>query len=394
MNEHKKRTTRGPESRKARRRGKPLAQNGVLGFQEAAVPSGVFLSVCSGGLCWGIRDSSPGIFLFRGDDPGDNTSVYWPASAGLKGADPGRPREPPILLLYVGDFIRSAAFAAIVPVIKIGRSTGRFGKQDNHDGDLGGYGKHTDLKASAWVRSRARRVFECSVAATALLALSPVIAACWLLVRCSSRGPVLFRQQRMGRNGRVFVLYKFRSMRCERSAGPSHTVQNDLRITRVGSLLRRFKLDELPQFWNVLKGDMSLVGPRPKLPRHESLHMPYRPGITGRATLVFRHEERMLLEIPTHEVEGFYETVVKPIKAELDIRYMEHSTFFKDVKMLARTIARCLKSSADGAQELSDVLNRHGTHALWPAATTCLPDLVRCAPAYVGQFRSDVDDAA
>ena len=257
-----------------------------------------------------------------------------------------------------------------------------------------------EAKASAWVESRARRVLECAVAAAALLGLSPVLAICWILVRCTSRGPALFRQRRMGRNGQEFELYKFRSMRCEsRSGGPSHTVHNDLRITRVGALLRRYKVDEVPQFWNVLKGDMSLVGPRPKLPHHELLRMPYRPGLTGHATLAFRHEERMLMEVPSHEVEHFYEAVVKPMKAELDVRYMERATFLSDLKVLARTSVRCLNSRADARRELRDLMSRYAPESidrLTPPRSVA-PVVFRptsFVPEPTDEYAGDMDDAA
>lgn len=256
-------------------------------------------------------------------------------------------------------------------------------------------------KASAWVASRKRRLFEWTVALVTIAGLLPVLALCWLLVRCTSRGPAFFRQRRMGRNGQEFELYKFRSMRCEADeVGPSHTVHNDLRITRVGALLRRYKLDELPQFWNVLKGDMSLVGPRPKLPRHEVLHMPYRPGLTGRATLAFRHEERMLLEIPSDEIDLFYEAVVKPIKVELDVCYMEKATFLSDVRVLARTMVRCLKSSVDGRRELKDLLNRYAPEHLDRLAPprSVAPVISLRPPALDAElndeFAGDLDDAA
>lgn len=221
------------------------------------------------------------------------------------------------------------------------------------------------LNASLWVESRTRRVFDCVVAAIALLVVSPVLAFCWIAVRCTSPGPAFFRQRRMGRQGRQFELYKFRSMYCHRAAdGPCLTSQNDLRITPVGRLLRRYKLDELPQFWNVLKGDMSLVGPRPKLPQFEVLHMPYRPGLTGPATLAFRHEEKMLMEVPGHDIVEFYEAVVKPIKAELDIHYMEQATFLNDVTMLVHTVARCLRGSVDARRELRELMWKHAPQHL------------------------------
>lgn len=259
-----------------------------------------------------------------------------------------------------------------------------------------------DPVASPWVNSRSRRIFESVVAALALVALSPLLAGCWILVRFTSAGPALFRQRRMGRNGRQFVLYKFRSMRGE--SGPSktsHTVHADRRITRVGALLRRFKLDELPQFWNVLKGDMSLVGPRPKLPDHEGLHMPYRPGITGEATLAFRHEERMLLEIPVCDIDPFYQAIFKPMKAQIDIVYMRHATCRSDLKILVRTFFRCLNCAPDGRQELENLLRQYVPECQ-KALTRPEPipggqrlrQAHRFLPELVDEFVSDLDDVA
>ena len=197
------------------------------------------------------------------------------------------------------------------------------------------------LDVNPWLVSVARRCFDSAVAAIALLLLSPAILLIMLMVRMSSPGPVFFRQRRTGRNREEFMLYKFRSMRIEDSPGPPITVSGDRRITRVGIFLRRYKLDELPQFWNVLKGDMSLVGPRPKLPHHELLDLPYRPGITGLATLAFRNEEEILSRIPPDQLDAFYELCVKPRKARLDLEYMQSATFWTDIRLIWRTAASC-----------------------------------------------------
>jgi len=200
-------------------------------------------------------------------------------------------------------------------------------------------GKLTDV--NPWLVSVVRRFFDGAVAAITLLLLSPVIALIMLLVRLSSPGPIFFRQRRTGRNRVEFTLYKFRSMRVEDTPGPPITVSGDRRITPLGIFLRRYKLDELPQFWNVLKGDMSLVGPRPKLPHHELLDLPYRPGITGLATLAFRNEEEILCRIPPDQLDAFYELCVKPRKAGLDLAYMQSATFWTDLNLIWRTAASC-----------------------------------------------------
>ena len=196
-------------------------------------------------------------------------------------------------------------------------------------------------EASPWAVSKLRRCLDCIVALLALVILLPVFLLVALVVRFTSPGPVLFRQKRMGRNGTAFTLYKFRSMRADVQPGMRITVCGDPRVTRAGGWLRRFKLDELPQFWNVLRGDMSLVGPRPKLPHHEALFMSVRPGITGAATLAFRHEEEMLLGVPEHALEIFYEVFIKPTKARIDFEYMSSATFGSDVKLMWTTIVSC-----------------------------------------------------
>jgi len=179
-------------------------------------------------------------------------------------------------------------------------------------------------------------------AACALIFFAPLMLTLGILVRCTSRGPILFRQKRVGRFGRLFTIYKFRSMKVEpEQSGPSHTKHGDSRLTFVGAKLRRYKLDELPQFYNVLIGDMSLVGPRPKLPGHESMYMPFLPGITSAATLAFRREEEMLRHIPDHEIEDFYSSKIKPVKHKIDSEYMEQSTITSDARMLMRTVTAC-----------------------------------------------------
>ncbi|MGA8160561.1 MAG: sugar transferase [Acidobacteriaceae bacterium] len=209
--------------------------------------------------------------------------------------------------------------------------------------------KRTASDASSWALSYTRRLLDATFAIVALIAFFPLMAFAALLVRLGSSGPVFFRQRRMGRNGREFTLYKFRSMSTcgDNGNGSCITVTGDTRITPVGALLRRYKLDELPQFWNVLRGDMCLVGPRPKLPHHEALHMDCRPGITGAATLAFRNEEDFLSEIPEDQLEVFYEMFVKPTKARLDLEYMRSASLASDLNILWRTATSCLFSTED-----------------------------------------------
>jgi len=229
-------------------------------------------------------------------------------------------------------------------------------------------GVRTLSSASPWVLSRTRRCMDFLIALAALALFLPFILVAALLVRLGSPGPIFFGQRRMGRAGREFTLYKFRSMRCEGECGSCITVKGDSRITPVGAFLRRFKLDELPQFWNVLRGDMALVGPRPKLPHHEALHMACRPGVTGAATLAFRKEEEFLSGIPEHELEAFYEVFVKPAKARLDLDYMRSATIVSDLALLWRTASSCFFASEQSLQDLAQIVANFAAERSAPAS--------------------------
>ncbi|HEY0760184.1 MAG TPA: sugar transferase [Acidisarcina sp.] len=196
---------------------------------------------------------------------------------------------------------------------------------------------------SRWNVSAGKRCMDVILSAIALLLLSPVFVVVGLLVARSSAGPILFVQRRVGRFGQLFPIYKFRTMHCApQHRGPAVTQCGDVRITPIGKWLRRYKLDELPQFYNVLRGDMSLVGPRPKLAQHEGMHMPFRPGITGAATLAFRCEEQMLRHVPHGDLDLLYSRMIKPMKTRLDSEYMESATLGSDLSLLVKTAAACL----------------------------------------------------
>lgn len=206
---------------------------------------------------------------------------------------------------------------------------------------------------SPWALSRIRRSIDFFIALFALALFAPLMLIVAIAVQLESDGSAIFMQERMGRNGEVFTLYKFRSMRVASHHGSPITVSGDNRVTRVGGLLRKFKLDELPQFLNVLKGEMSLVGPRPKLPHHEGLRMPFRPGVTGAATLAFRFEEEMLKRIPPDQLDHFYDLVVKPKKAKLDWEYMQTATLRTDLAVIWKTAKACISKDA-GAEAFYD----------------------------------------
>ncbi|HMR08593.1 MAG TPA: sugar transferase [Polyangiaceae bacterium] len=187
-----------------------------------------------------------------------------------------------------------------------------------------------------------KRAFDVTASLLGLAAVGPVLAATAALVKLSSPGPVLFRQTRVGRSGRPFELLKFRTMR-QGASGPEITAGHDPRITRVGRVLRKTKLDELPELLNVLRGDLSLVGPRPEVPRYVALYprqdrdflQQYRPGITDPATILFRNEEDVLSRAEDPEAE--YVQVILPKKLGIYRRYLENASFLGDLGVLFDT---------------------------------------------------------
>ncbi len=192
-----------------------------------------------------------------------------------------------------------------------------------------------------------KRVIDVIASATALVALAPVMGALALAVKLDSRGPVLFRQQRLGLGSRPFTILKFRSMRTG-ARGALVTSGADARVTRVGRLLRRTKLDELPQLWNVLVGDMSLVGPRPEVARYVRLFpdayariLTVRPGLTDFAALQYRDEESVLGA--TADPEAAYTTKVLPAKIALYHRYLDEMSLGTDVRLVLQTLGVLLR---------------------------------------------------
>jgi lipopolysaccharide/colanic/teichoic acid biosynthesis glycosyltransferase len=189
----------------------------------------------------------------------------------------------------------------------------------------------------------AKRAFDLVVGGALVVASAPIQAVLAAAVRASSPGPVLHRARRVGRGGVPFEILKFRTMVVgAASAGPGITAGGDPRVTRVGRLLRRTKLDELPQLWNVVRGDMSLVGPRPEDPRYVARYTPeqrrvleVRPGITGLASVEYRNEEAVLAAAA--DLEQAYVDEVMPAKLVLDLCYVDRRSFALDLRILART---------------------------------------------------------
>ena len=196
-------------------------------------------------------------------------------------------------------------------------------------------------RLSPWSRSGFKRLFDCACVLPVLPLLLPVLLAIALAVRLTSSGPVLFLQKRMGHQGRTFTILKFRTMliATDKKHDPVTTAGSQS-FTLIGLFLRRWKLDELPQLFNVLAGHMSLVGPRPKLPEHMISDLPCRPGITGAATIAFACEEEVLDRVPRYHLESYFHTVVLPAKRRLDAEYMERAIFLSDLKLIVDSVLR------------------------------------------------------
>ena len=200
----------------------------------------------------------------------------------------------------------------------------------------------------------AKRLLDLTVAAVGLVLLLPLMLSIALVVRLDSAGPSLFRQTRVARGGRLFEILKFRTMTAATTPnGPLITVFGDTRITRVGAFLRRSKLDELPQLINVLKGDMSLVGPRPEVPRYVALYpaeireivLSVRPGITDEAAIEFSDESALLASAT--DPERAYVQEILPRKLQRYVQYARHHSVAGDVHIIARTLRRLVKQTRD-----------------------------------------------
>jgi lipopolysaccharide/colanic/teichoic acid biosynthesis glycosyltransferase len=200
-----------------------------------------------------------------------------------------------------------------------------------------------------WLRG-GKRVFDTVAAALGLLLLAPLLLALAAWIKLDSPGPVFFRQERVGRGGRPFRIHKFRTMRhAPQAEGAQITVGADARITRAGRWLRAAKLDELAQLIDVLRGDMSLVGPRPEVPRYVALYPPelraqvlaVRPGITDLASIVFRDESTLLARAA--DPERAYREVILPRKLALAARYAAQASLATDLALILRTLAALVR---------------------------------------------------
>lgn len=188
-------------------------------------------------------------------------------------------------------------------------------------------------------------LFDRIMALIGLMFLWPVLLIVAILIKIKMPGgPVFFTQQRVGRNGKLFKMYKFRSMTVSHS-GSSISVAGESRITPFGAVLRKYKLDELPELWNVLIGDMSFVGPRPDVPGYadklegeDRLILKLRPGITGPASLKYANEEDILAQV--EDPIKYNDEIIFPDKVKINLDYYYHHTFIGDIKLIFQTVFR------------------------------------------------------
>lgn len=213
------------------------------------------------------------------------------------------------------------------------------------------------------------RAIETVLAGAGLVVLGPVLIVAAIATKLSSAGPVFFRQERIGQGGRKFVLYKLRSMRVGEK-GFAVTGAGDSRVTSVGRILRKSKVDELPELFNILRGDMAFVGPRPEVPRFVDLDNPLwqetleaRPGLTDPVTLVLQDEEGVLAAAGGDPVATYVERLL-PVKLESYVKYLRSRTWRTDVSVIIRTIASVWIRRRAETVDLADV-ERRIRHVRW-----------------------------
>lgn len=193
-----------------------------------------------------------------------------------------------------------------------------------------------------------KRIFDIICSGLGLIVLSPFLLFVAIKIKNESDGPIFFKQIRVGENGKEFQILKFRTMIVDaEKLGRQITVGNDSRITKIGAFLRKYKIDELPQLINVLKGDMSLVGPRPEVPRYVNMYneeqrkvLEVKPGITDLASIRYRDENELLGQ--AENPDEFYIKTIMPDKLALNLEYIRKSNVFLDIYIIFRTIFKCI----------------------------------------------------
>ena len=197
-----------------------------------------------------------------------------------------------------------------------------------------------------------KRAFDLILSILFLGVTFPFLLLIAIVIKIDSPGPVLFGGARIGKDGIEFKMHKFRTMVDRAPAlGPAITRENDSRVTRVGGFLRNYKLDEIPQLLNVIRGEMSLVGPRPEDPKYVTYYTPEQrqvlsalPGIASPAAVVYRHEEDILARVPLEDLDRVYLEEILPEKLALDLEYVENQSLLRDIKVLYGAVSTVLKS--------------------------------------------------
>lgn len=198
-----------------------------------------------------------------------------------------------------------------------------------------------------------KRAFDILVSAILLLLLSPILLFFAIWIKLDSPGPVFYRQERVTTYGRIFRIFKFRTMKVDADKmGSLVTLKNDDRITRVGHVIRRYRLDELPQLLNILTGDMSLVGTRPEVAKYVAAYTPEMKatlllpaGVTSTASILFKDEEELIAKfiLEGMEVDDIYITKVLPEKMHYNLSYLKNYSFLGDLKLMVRTVLKVFK---------------------------------------------------
>lgn len=189
-----------------------------------------------------------------------------------------------------------------------------------------------------------KRLFDISLSFIGLIFLTPLLLSIVILIKTESKGPAIFRQKRVGRYGKAFTIYKFRTMVTNHKGG-TVSIRGETRITKLGAKLRKYKLDEIPELWNVLKGDMTFVGPRPDVPEYvntltgkERLILNLRPGITSPASLKYSKEEDLLAFAP--DPIRFYNEIIWPDKVRINLEYYYNRSCIGDFKIILHTMSK------------------------------------------------------
>ncbi|MBD3183557.1 sugar transferase [Candidatus Poribacteria bacterium] len=207
-----------------------------------------------------------------------------------------------------------------------------------------------------------KRIFDISISLVALALLAPFFFVCAVIIKLTSRGPIFYRGRRVGKDGKIFLMHKFRSMVVDADKmGTDLTPQGDPRVTKFGKFLRKTKIDELPQIIDVIKGDMSLVGPRPESPMYAQ-HYDERqkrvldvcPGIVGPTQIICRHEDLILKD--KEDPDKYYIRELMPKKVEIDLNYIDNRSFWLDIQILLKSffVVVMVKSNRDSIHKLLD----------------------------------------